>query len=55
MREQLRQVRTIMEEITGQWDGDLPGRREDRAHAALEVIEHLDAIEELLTELDETY
>ena len=29
------------EEIAGQWDGDLPGRGEDRAHIALEIIELL--------------
>jgi len=41
-----------MEEIAGAWNGDNPGLAEDRAHAALEVIEHIDAIEELLKELN---
>ena len=41
-----------MEEIAGAWNGDESGAGEDRAHAALEVIEHIDAIEELLKELN---
>jgi hypothetical protein len=35
------------EEIAGQWDGDMPGRGEDRAHIALEIID-------LLKELQKT-
>jgi hypothetical protein len=35
------------EEIAGQWDGDNPGQREDRAHIAAEIIE-------LLVELQNT-
>lgn len=42
-----------MEEIAGSWNGDESGLAEDRAHAALEVIEHIDAIEELLKELNQ--
>ena len=48
----LQKIKKDMEEIAGQWDGDDPGAEEDRAHAAMEAIEHIDQLEELLKELD---
>jgi hypothetical protein len=46
-------LRSDMEDIAGQWNGDNPGLAEDRAHAATEAIEHIDALVELLAELYE--
>lgn len=42
-----------MEYIAGQWDGDLPGLKEDRAEVANDIIKHVDKIIELLDELNE--
>lgn len=33
------------EEIAGQWDGDNPGKGEDRAHIANEIIELLQELQ----------
>jgi hypothetical protein len=34
------------EEIAGQWDGDNPGRGEDRAHIANDIIELLKELQQ---------
>ena len=33
------------EEIAGEWDGDLPGSKEDRAHIANDIIELLNELQ----------
>lgn len=45
---ELEKLQARMDEIAGQWNGDLPGRQEDNAHIALEVIEHIKEINLLL-------
>lgn len=52
MIEQLKKMRTDFEEISGQWNGDNPGSKEDRAHAANEGIEAIDKLLEIIEELD---
>lgn len=44
-------LRTQAEAISGEWNGDESGTLEDRAEAATELIEHINAITELLEEL----
>ncbi len=39
------------EEIAGWWNGDNPGRAEDRAHIANDIIETSKKLQELLVEL----
>ena len=48
----LNKYKADMEEIAGQWNGDESGLQEDRANAALEAIEHLNALQELFKELN---
>jgi uncharacterized protein Yka (UPF0111/DUF47 family) len=45
----------MLEEISGEWNGDEPGLQEDMAHAATEAIEKIEELKELLTELDITF
>jgi hypothetical protein len=42
-----------MEEIGGAWNGDLPGRQEDRAHQAEEIIDTINKLRDQITELDQ--
>lgn len=49
----IKQLKAGMEEISGQWDGDLPGVAEDRARVANEIIDYCDKLFELLTEFEE--
>ena len=52
MKEELTKLRISLEEIAGEWDGDNPGQKEDRAHAAQEGIEAIDKLVQILEELD---
>jgi hypothetical protein len=45
-------LRTRCDEIMGEWDGDFPGQQEDNAHAARELLELLNNVDELVKELD---
>lgn len=45
----------VLEEIAGEWNGDMPGSQEDNAHASLGAIEKIKELKELLEELDLTY
>ncbi len=53
MEKTLLELRREMEEIQGQWNGDNPGRAEDRASTAGDVVERINEIEKLLADLDE--
>ena len=53
MEKTLLELRREMEEIQGQWNGDNPGRAEDMAHQAGDIIGNINEIEKLLAELDE--
>lgn len=39
------------EKISGQWDGDLPGLVEDKAHCANDIIDTCKKLKELLDEM----
>lgn len=45
-------LKTRMEEIAGSWDGDQSGIQEDNASIAVEVLEKIKEIEELLEGLN---
>lgn len=47
----LDKLKKHMEDIAGQWDGDLPDIQEERAQHALEVVEKIDALSRLLNEM----
>jgi hypothetical protein len=49
----LKAMKRHMEDIAGQWNGDEPGRDEDRAHAASEAIACIESLEALLEELND--
>jgi hypothetical protein len=40
------------EAIAGEWDGDNPGRLEDRATCASEIIAKLNEVKELIAEME---
>ncbi len=44
-------LKNEMEHIAGEWNGDEPGRQENNANIAEEVIEHINEINLLLEEL----
>lgn len=48
---ELKQLKERMEYISGEWNGDEPGRQEENAHIAEEVIQKIDEIDKLLEEL----
>lgn len=45
-------LRTRCYETRAEWNGDEPGEKEDRANAATELLEQLDAVDKLVKELD---
>lgn len=49
----INQLKSVMEKIAGDWNGDLPGVAEDRAHVANDIINCCDKLSELLTEFGE--
>ena len=49
----LDKLQEFFEEVAGNWNGDNPGLDEDRAHIALEALEHLKALKELTEQLNE--
>lgn len=53
MEKSLLELRREMQEIRGQWNGDNPGRAEDRASTAKDIVDRIDEIEKLLSDLDE--
>ena len=40
-------------EIGGQWDGDMPGMAEDRAHVAADIVGFAEKLQTLLDEMHE--
>jgi len=50
--EYLKQLKSQLEGISGNWNGDESGTAEDRAHAADEAIEKINELEALLEELN---
>lgn len=53
MEKTLLELKREMEDIQGQWNGDDAGRAEDRAVTARDVVDRIDEIEKLLSDLDE--
>jgi hypothetical protein len=53
MKKELQTLIKQMEEIAGEWNGDEPGRPEERAHIAEDIIEKTKELLDLLEELDE--
>ena len=51
MNETLAQLKSRMENLAGQWNGDEPGEGETRAEIAEEVLGMLNRIEELISTL----
>jgi len=49
----LKETEYEMEEIAWSWNGDLPGRAEDRAHQANDTIEAINELRKLLEGFDE--
>lgn len=49
----LKNISEYAEEVSGQWNGDNPGRGEDRAGIANDIIEKVAELRELLSALDE--
>lgn len=52
MTEDIQKIVKWAEEIQGQWDGDLPGRGEDRAGQAEDIIEACKNLQELIEGMD---
>ena len=48
----LDQIKKWAEEIQGSWDGDLPGRAEDRAHQATDILEKVKELETLIANME---
>jgi hypothetical protein len=48
----LEEIKTWAAEIEGQWNGDLPGKAEDRAVIAEEIICNCDHIKKLMEEIE---
>ena len=46
-------LRKKMEGVAGEWNGDEPGLKEDRAHAANDILAAMKVIEEQLAFLRE--
>jgi hypothetical protein len=51
--EALTKLEIRAQEIAGQWNGDSPGLAEDRAHAAIDIIEAVTTIKEALSFLED--
>lgn len=51
----LKILEDLLEEISGEWNGDLPGLQEDMAHAANEALEKIKELKVLLEELELSY
>ena len=45
-------IRNRCNEIKGEWNGDEPGKQEDAAMAADELLEKLEEVDQLMKELD---
>jgi len=52
--EQLLAIKKEMQEIQGNWDGDLPGYAEDQAHMASDIEEKVDELIGLIKVLNGT-
>lgn len=48
----LKEIEERANEVAGQWNGDLPGIQEERATAALEIIEKIKELKLLLEEIE---
>lgn len=53
MEKDLLKIKEWAENIAGNWDGDLPGRQEDRAQQAQEIIEAVDHLQKLIDGMEE--
>ena len=51
MKTELLKLKKECEEIAGNWNGDESGYMEDQAHIALDIIEKVDELIELINEL----
>ena len=49
---ELNKIKKWAEEIAGEWNGDEPGRQEDRAHQATDILEKVAELEELIEGMD---
>lgn len=52
MREELLKLKEKLDNIAGNWNGDESGTPEDRAHAAVEGIDHIEGLILILGELN---
>lgn len=50
----MEELKKEMEEIAGRWNGDESGWLEDQATIAIEILENIRQIEELIKELNGT-
>jgi hypothetical protein len=50
---ELATLKSEMENLRGQWDGDNPGIAEDRASLATDIIDAVTKLESLLEKLEE--
>mgnify|MGYP001607987940 CR=1 FL=1 len=48
-------LKSELEDIAGEWNGDESGLQEDRAHASLEAVEKIEELKTLLEELEIAY
>jgi hypothetical protein len=53
MEKTLLELKREMNEVMGQWDGDSPGRAEERVSTASDIVDRINEIEKLLSDLDE--
>lgn len=52
--EQLLAIKKEMQDIQGEWDGDLPGFKEEQAHIAFEIEQKVDELIGLIKVLNGT-
>lgn len=48
----LEEIKKEMEEVAGNWNGEDSGYKEEQAGYANEIIEHINAIETLIKEMN---
>ena len=51
MNQELSSIKEWAEEIAGEWDGDNPGRAEDRAHQAQDILDKVVELSILINEM----
>ena len=55
MHSDLQILKEWAEEISGEWNGDNPGKQEERAHCAQDIIKKSDELKDLLDEMKELW